>query len=200
MTPGEEGEGWGKEEERERERWRAAGLQWKWTCQPKPGFWYERRGLWKQPRWKSEWSRGYGAAPVQQPPERIFFRGVSAFLETRDSREIRRDAVGSLTKAFVTLSQTQQIRPILSLSQIRPISSWNVHFWGGPINYPGRSQLPGSSHTRGACLSFFNAWLVVRAPTMVDKQLRWHFLAPKISNPDLCFLIHVMQPCQQINF
>ena len=30
---------------------------------------------------------------------------------------------GRLTKAFVTLSQTQQIRPISTLSQIRPISS-----------------------------------------------------------------------------
>ena len=76
-----------------------------------------------------EWSRGYGAAPaLQPPPESIFFCGVWAAVETRDSREIRRDAVGSLTKAFVTLSQTQQIRPILSLSQIRPISSRNVHF------------------------------------------------------------------------
>ena len=82
-------------------------------------------------------------------PERIFFRGEWwSLLETRDSREIRRDAVGSLTKAFVTLSQTQQIRPILSLSQIRPISSRNVHFSGKPINYPRLSQLPGSSHTR----------------------------------------------------
>ena len=78
------------------------------------------------------WKRGYGAE-LQCNLKVYFFPGTQrggffpgvwwSARETRDSREIRRDAVGSLTKAFVTLSQTQQIRPILTLSQIRPISS-----------------------------------------------------------------------------
>ena len=54
---------------------------------------------------------------------------------------------GRLTKAFVTLSQTQQIRPISTLSQIRPISSRDRPLLRrGPINYPpGRPGLLGSS-------------------------------------------------------
>ena len=63
---------------------------------------------------------------------------------------------GRLTKAFVTLSQTQQIRPISTLSQIRPISSRDRPLLRRTDKLPSWSS-PAPGFLFRACLSFFNA-------------------------------------------
>ena len=105
---------------------------------------------------------------------------------------------GRLTKAFVTLSQTQQIRPISTLSQIRPISSRDRPLLRRTDKLPSwSSTAPGFLF--GACLSFFNAWLAVQAWTIVDKQQRWLLSGSKNDHIEasVCSFIH--RPSVSIN-